>query len=104
MANVQPAPQVTVVQPATKTPTPKFSKHEATGQGTKLLQDEADAHFARCGAHQLCSSENAALNPCGDPSGTTTLLEEHEVIANMWIRQCLAQALGKTKWSLGHSA
>ena len=45
-------PAPAIVKPAPKIPTPKFTDHEANGEGTKLLQEKANACFALCGAHE----------------------------------------------------
>ena len=78
MAAVQVAPPV-IVKPAIKIPTAKFSDHEANGAGAKLLQEEADAHFAMCGAQDLVESP---LDPYGDPDGQTALRDACKQVAN----------------------
>ena len=68
-----------IVKPAIKFPTAKFSDHEANGAGTKLLQEEADAFFALCGAQDLVESK---LNPYGDPDGQTALRDAYKQVAD----------------------
>ena len=78
MAAVQVAAPV-IVKPATKIATPKFTDHEANGAGTKLLQEEADAHFALCGTHEMV---DPLLDPYRDPTGQTALRDAYNLVAN----------------------
>ena len=78
MAAPNPPPPV-IVKPATKIPTARFSDHEANGAGAKLLQEEANARFAMCGAQDLAESP---LDPCGDPDGQTALRDACKKVAN----------------------
>ena len=80
-------PAPVIVKPATKIPTPKFTDHEANGEGTKLLQEEANACFALCGAHELVEP---LLDLCGDAAGQTALLDAHKLVAN---KACATQQI-----------